>query len=232
MHRHCQMLECGGVWREKGGRISETYLCTHPSAGTKPPASRLLALLIMCLSYALASCDPPHTHDTVTTLAVSEPERPLAAVVGCWSTVWRRFKAGPDAHISAMCLLLGNPLEVMELACEDDTLAGQLRDLLLGDDAARDYWQQLRAREDTPLIDRIKWLKSPSWRYHTEVLGLVAIGVHKITQGAYSSVDEVGCGSQWVCGVCGWVCGVCVVCGSVWGHWGVCGWGRVGVGKV
>jgi hypothetical protein len=139
--------------------------------------------------------------------AVSESGRPLQAVINCWKDVWGRFKRAPDVHQNAMCLLLGNPFEVVELACKDAALAEQLHALLATADVGAEHWQQLGARESTPLLERIKWLKSPSWRYRSEVLGLVDIGVSKVTNGAFTSVDQVHRG--WLGGVgCvwGWRC--------------------------
>jgi hypothetical protein len=40
-------------------------------------------------------------------------------------------------------------------------------------------------------VEAIKWLKAPSWRYRTEVLGLVGIAVRKVTNGMFHHLEAV-----------------------------------------
>ncbi len=99
----------------------------------------------------------------------------------------------------ALCLLLSNPLEVVELACSGldvgKELSKALSDLLgLGDRdraAPASHWSTLGLTKDTPLLEAIKWLKAPSWRYPTEVLGLAGIAVNRLTDGKSHTIEEV-----------------------------------------
>jgi hypothetical protein len=139
----------------------------------------------------------------VSILAVSEAGRPLSAVIDCWSAVWERFSGDPTQHTAALCLLLGNPLEVVEVACADADLSGKLHTLLglCGIDRRAAHWDQLGLKADTLLIDVVKWLKAPRWRYRTEVLGLVSVAVQSVTQGAFQTVDQVRTKRLWSHGV-------------------------------
>jgi hypothetical protein len=138
---------------------------------------------------------------------VCEIGRPFKHVVEAWSAVWSSFWQSEDfakRHTPALCLLLSNPLEVVELACEDHKLVSELRELLglpCGTDGdafqLAEHWTRLGFREDTSTAEAIKWLKAPSWRYRTEVLGLAKIAVHKITNGEFASIDKVCCVWSW-----------------------------------
>jgi hypothetical protein len=140
--------------------------------------------------------------------AVNEAGRSLVAVVEAWCAIWRRFHdstPGPAGtgsevanlkqHTSALCLLLSNPLEIVELACEDGPMSKQLSELLGLDNlaAVAEHWTTLGFREDIPVLEAIKWLKAPSWRYRTEVQGLANIAAHKITNGGFNLNEVSGC---------------------------------------
>ena len=129
---------------------------------------------------------------------VSEASTPLPSVVSCWNGIWKRHGLDPWRHRAALSLLLGNPLEIVERACEDDSLSDQLRALLGTHETKAEHWSQLGVtlgvpnKADTPLIDIVKLLKCPSWRFRSEVRGLANIAVHVVTQGRFSNVVEVG----------------------------------------
>jgi hypothetical protein len=90
-----------------------------------------------------------------------------------------------------MTLLLCNPLERVERACNDEDLRRQLQSLLGTHDLTPEHWDQLGVRPWTPLLDVVKLLKCPSWRLRSEVLGLANIAVDAVTKGRFNNVDEV-----------------------------------------
>jgi hypothetical protein len=86
---------------------------------------------------------------------------------------------------------LGNPLEVVEVACADSALSVQLQDLLGLSNGGAVCWEQLGLNGDTLLVEVVKWIKAPGWRYRTEVLGLVDVAVQSVTSGHFHTINQV-----------------------------------------
>ena len=92
-------------------------------------------------------------------------------------------------------LLLVNPVEVVELACEDPAwqpaIAGALGVTLPTEGDVSSSGEQATVLSGV-LLDAVKRLKSPSWAYPTEVQGLLREAVARVTGGKHHSLEEVG----------------------------------------
>lgn len=125
---------------------------------------------VTCACFPLLLC---------TRLAGLEEGVSVEAVVAAWASVWRQYHRSPLDFGPALCLLLGNALEVVEQACASEHLAPKLNELLSG------------VSWPSSLIEVIKAMKRPSWRYRSEVRGLVDMAVRRITGEAFGSLDQV-----------------------------------------
>jgi hypothetical protein len=102
----------------------------------------------------------------------------LRGIVDAWNKVFASYE-------SVVSLLLANPVEVVALACEDPRWQAPLLQLLGPVNA--------RGEPLTPsnLFESVKLLKTPSWRYRTEVQGLLETACLRVTKGAHRSLEAV-----------------------------------------
>jgi hypothetical protein len=114
----------------------------------------------------------------VLALAVHECDASAACLLGTWRDVF----AASDWMVS---LLLANPLEVVALACEDPVWQPKLLSLLGP--------VNVRGETLTPvnLLESVKLLKTPSWRYRTEVQGLLETACLRVTGGKHRTLEAV-----------------------------------------
>jgi hypothetical protein len=110
--------------------------------------------------------------------AVIEHKASVGRLLGTWRQVF-------GSLYSMMCLLLANPLEVVALACEDPAWQPQLLSLLGP--------VNVRGEPVTPdnLLESVKLLKTPSWRYRTEVQGLLETACLRVTGGKHRTLEAV-----------------------------------------
>jgi hypothetical protein len=102
-----------------------------------------------------------------------------------------------DARLASM--LLVNPVEVVELACEDPAWQPAIADALgvtLPTEGDVSSSGEQATVLSAVLLDAVKRLKSPSWAYPTEVQGLLREAVARVTGGKHHSLEEV-CGIAW-----------------------------------
>jgi hypothetical protein len=111
----------------------------------------------------------------------------VGTVVAAWTAVVNQYRANPDWHEAALCLLLGNPLEAVERACADGALELRVTELL------SDVHLPCTPTGPRTVVEVIKAMKQPTWRYHSEVRGLADAAVRRITRGEVASLNEVGC---------------------------------------
>jgi hypothetical protein len=109
---------------------------------------------------------------------VSEGGCSLSSIRDAWNRVFGSYE-------SVVCLLLANPLEVVALACEDPVWQPKLLSLLGP--------VNVRGEPVTPdnLLESVKLLKTPSWRYRTEVQGLLETACLRVTKGKYQCLEAV-----------------------------------------
>ena len=99
-------------------------------------------------------------------------------LVEAWSKVFNTAEA-------LACLLLANPVEVVALACEDHAWRPHLL-ALLGPCNVRGEPLTL-----DNLFESVKLMKTPSWRYRTEVQGLLETACLRVTRGKHRTLEGV-----------------------------------------